>query len=119
MLLRFPRFSDPWGGYDMVGFGDILIPGLLVAFCFRFDKANKKGWRDGYFLWLTVGYGMGLFITYLGLYIMDGHGQPALLYLVPCTLGTCVALGKKRGELKQLWSYDVNSAEDPSNSEQA
>jgi signal peptide peptidase-like protein 2B len=29
----------------------------------------------------------GLFLTYLGLYLMDGHGQPALLYLVPCTLG--------------------------------
>jgi hypothetical protein len=29
----------------------------------------------------------GLFFTYLALYLMDGHGQPALLYLVPCTLG--------------------------------
>ena len=28
MLLRFPRLSDPWGGYDMIGFGDILFPGL-------------------------------------------------------------------------------------------
>jgi len=31
MLLRFPRPSDPWGGYDMIGFGDILFPGLLVS----------------------------------------------------------------------------------------
>lgn len=30
----------------------------------------------------------GLLLTYLGLYLMNGHGQPALLYLVPCTLGT-------------------------------
>jgi len=29
----------------------------------------------------------GLFITYLALFLMDGQGQPALLYLVPCTLG--------------------------------
>lgn len=39
----------------------------------------------------------GLFLTYLGLYLMDGHGQPALLYLVPCTLGNklCyLALGR-------------------------
>ncbi|OVA08666.1 Protease-associated domain [Macleaya cordata] len=35
MLLRIPRFFDPWGGYDMIGFGDILFPGLLVAFAFR------------------------------------------------------------------------------------
>lgn len=36
----------------------------------------------------------GLFLTYLGLFLMDGHGQPALLYLVPCTLGKImVSLG--------------------------
>lgn len=29
----------------------------------------------------------GLLFTYLGMYLMNGHGQPALLYLVPCTLG--------------------------------
>ncbi|EHA8587399.1 signal peptide peptidase-like 2 [Cocos nucifera] len=34
MLLRMPRFFDPWGGYDMIGFGDILFPGLLVAFSY-------------------------------------------------------------------------------------
>lgn len=29
----------------------------------------------------------GLFLTDISLVLMDGHGQPALLYLVPCTLG--------------------------------
>ncbi|KAL2485423.1 Signal peptide peptidase-like 3 [Abeliophyllum distichum] len=111
MLLRVPRIFDPWGGYDMIGFGDILFPGLLVSFAFRFDKANKKGVLNGYFLWLTVGYGIGLLFTYLGLYLMDGHGQPALLYLVPCTLGLCIILGLVRGELKQLWSYGIESTQ--------
>ncbi|KAJ6674728.1 SIGNAL PEPTIDE PEPTIDASE-LIKE 5 [Salix viminalis] len=110
MLLRIPRFADPWGGYDMIGFGDILFPGLLVSFSFRYDKTNKKGIVNGYFIWLTVGYGVGLFLTYLGLYLMHGHGQPALLYLVPCTLGTCVLLGRVRGELKNLWSYSSEEA---------
>ena len=36
MLLRIPRFFDPWGGYDMIGFGDIIFPGLLVAFSYRY-----------------------------------------------------------------------------------
>ncbi|KAI5653182.1 hypothetical protein M9H77_30369 [Catharanthus roseus] len=110
MLLRVPRILDPWGGDNMLGFGDILFPGLLVCFAHRFDKANKRGARSGYFVWLTTGYGVGLFFTYLGLYLMNGHGQPALLYLVPCTLGVCVVLGMVRGEIKHLWSYDVNSA---------
>ncbi|TKY50537.1 Signal peptide peptidase 5 [Spatholobus suberectus] len=110
MLLRFPRLSDPWGGYDMIGFGDILFPGLLVSFSRRFDKENKRGGLSGYFPWLVIGYGFGLFFTYLGLYIMKGHGQPALLYLVPCTLGVTVVLGCKRGELKSLWDYDADSS---------
>lgn len=67
---------------------------------------------------------------------MDGHGQPALLYLVPCTLGmmnldhlmqlssfsvfflvnyeslqisgTCVVLGAVRGEVRKLWHYGAD-----------
>ncbi|XP_058103184.1 signal peptide peptidase-like 2 [Magnolia sinica] len=105
MLLRIPRFFDPWGGYDMIGFGDILFPGLLVSFSYRFDRSNKKGILNGYFLWLVFGYGFGLLLTYLALYLMDGHGQPALLYLVPCTLGLIVILGYLRGELRNLWDY--------------
>ncbi|KAH7670517.1 Peptidase A22B signal peptide peptidase protein [Dioscorea alata] len=105
MLLRIPRFFDPWGGYDMIGFGDILFPGLLVAFSFRYDRSNKKSIWNGYFLWLTIGYAFGLFLTYLALYLMNGHGQPALLYLVPCTLGLIILLGYFKGELKDLWDY--------------
>lgn len=29
----------------------------------------------------------GLLVTYVALNLMDGHGQPALLYIVPFTLG--------------------------------
>ncbi|XP_073283158.1 signal peptide peptidase-like 3 [Primulina huaijiensis] len=119
MLLRIPRLADPWGGYNMIGFGDILFPGLLVSFAHRFDKAYKKSSLNGYFLWLTIGYGAGLLFTYLGLYLMDGHGQPALLYLVPCTLGTCVLLGLVRKELKQLWSHGIVSTESTSTSGEA
>ncbi|GAB2263855.1 hypothetical protein Droror1_Dr00025989 [Drosera rotundifolia] len=109
MVLRFPRFLDPWGGYDMLGFGDIIFPGLLLSFSRRFDKWNKKGLANGYFVYLAVGYGVGMFLTYIGLYLMDGQGQPALLYLVPCTLGTTVVLGLIRGELKDLWSCNGDS----------
>ncbi|XP_019418622.1 PREDICTED: signal peptide peptidase-like 2 [Lupinus angustifolius] len=110
MLLKFPRLFDPWGGYDMIGFGDILFPGLLVSFAHRFDKDKKKGVSNGYFLWLVIGYGFGLIITYLGLYLMNGNGQPALLYLVPCTLGLIIILGFIRGELKSLWNYGTEDS---------
>ncbi|KAM7273333.1 hypothetical protein ACFE04_027997 [Oxalis oulophora] len=105
MLLRVPRTFDPWDGYDMIGFGDILFPGLLVLFTYRYDKATKKSGTNGYFMFLLIGYGTGLFLTYLGLYLMNGHGQPALLYLVPCTLGVTIGLSLVRGELKELWNF--------------
>lgn len=84
----------------------------------------------------------GLLITYVALNLMDGHGQPALLYIVPFTLGnfwlffffhlflgpirveelkawvplhsadknlrlvagTFLMLGRKRGDLRVLWT---------------
>jgi signal peptide peptidase-like protein 2B len=104
MLLKVPRLFDPWGGYSIIGFGDILLPGLLVAFCLRYDWAAKKTLSSGYFLWSIIGYGFGLFLTYVALNVMDGNGQPALLYIVPCTLGTVILFGWWRGELRDLWS---------------
>ncbi|XP_062146384.1 signal peptide peptidase-like 2 [Alnus glutinosa] len=104
MLLKIPRMFDPWGGYSIIGFGDILLPGLLIAFSLRYDWLANKTLRAGYFLWAMFAYGLGLLITYVALNLMDGHGQPALLYIVPFTLGTFLTLGKKRGDLKVLWS---------------
>jgi len=38
--------------------------------------------------WLFFPNVTGLLVTYVALNLMDGHGQPALLYIVPFTLGT-------------------------------
>ncbi|XWS49960.1 hypothetical protein CRYUN_Cryun12cG0047300 [Craigia yunnanensis] len=104
MLLKIPRMFDPWGGYSIIGFGDILLPGLLIAFSFRYDWLANKTLRAGYFLWAMIAYGLGLLVTYVALNLMDGHGQPALLYIVPFTLGTFLTLGRKRGDLRVLWT---------------
>ncbi|GKU88100.1 hypothetical protein SLEP1_g2404 [Rubroshorea leprosula] len=104
MLLKIPRMFDPWGGYSVIGFGDIILPGLLVAFSLRYDWLAKKNLRSGYFVWTMAAYCLGLLVTYVALNMMDGHGQPALLYIVPFTLGTFLTLGKKRGDLRVLWT---------------
>ncbi|KAI4303375.1 hypothetical protein MLD38_039015 [Melastoma candidum] len=104
MLLKIPRLFDPWGGYSVIGFGDIILPGLLIVFSLRYDWLARKNIRNGYFLWAMIAYGLGLLVTYMALNLMDGHGQPALLYIVPFTLGTFLMLGKKRGDLKTLWT---------------
>ncbi|KAJ0565092.1 putative presenilin/signal peptide peptidase [Helianthus annuus] len=113
MLLKIPRMFDPWGGFSIIGFGDILLPGLLITFSLRYDWLAKKRIRAGYFLWAMFAYGLGLLITYVALNLMDGHGQPALLYIVPFTLGTFLSLGKKRGELGILWSSGQPERECP------
>ena len=42
MLLKIPRMFDPWGGYSIIGFGDILLPGLLIAFSLRFETVQSS-----------------------------------------------------------------------------
>jgi len=48
-------------------------------------------------------YGIGLLLTFVALAVMK-MGQPALLYLVPCTLLTSLAVALWRRELPQFWS---------------
>uniref|UniRef100_A0A166FAJ3 PA domain-containing protein n=1 Tax=Daucus carota subsp. sativus TaxID=79200 RepID=A0A166FAJ3_DAUCS len=47
MLLKIPRMFDQWGGYSIIGFGDILLPGLLITFSLRYDWLAKKSLRSG------------------------------------------------------------------------
>jgi signal peptide peptidase-like protein 2B len=51
-----------------------------------------------------MGYGAGLLLTYVALMFswFGDEGQPALLYLVPCTLGVVLVLAAARGELRAL-----------------
>ncbi|KAI5647256.1 hypothetical protein M9H77_33261 [Catharanthus roseus] len=91
MLLKIPRMFDPWGGYSVIGFGDIILPGLVVAFSLRSDNGGYVvPSQDENFITSFVL--AGLLITYVALNLMDGHGQPALLYIVPFTLGNEICL---------------------------
>lgn len=100
MLLLFPRLQDYQGGNVMLGLGDIVLPGLLVAYVARFDaltipssmnnpsafisRSAPIPWN---FVIMVCGYAVGLMMANMAVYIMQ-MGQPALLYLVPCTLGS-------------------------------
>lgn len=58
--------------------------------------------NGGYFAPVVVSYAVGLMMANTAVYVMQ-MGQPALLYLVPCCLGTVCWLGWRRGELDELW----------------
>lgn len=107
MLLRLPRFSDELGGYSMLGLGDMALPGLLVAYLLRFDlqhaETATRRWWQTYFAIASGGYAAGLVLTYVALMVSES-GQPALLYLVPTTLGVVLPVAFVRGDLREMWS---------------
>ncbi|XP_054157435.1 signal peptide peptidase-like 2A isoform X2 [Oppia nitens] len=88
---------------SLLGFGDILVPGLLVAYCYSFDLIANIKYRV-YYLTTCIGYGVGLIATFAGLYLMSGSAQPALLYLVPFTMIPPLLIAWYRNDLLHLWS---------------
>nr|XP_012803439.2 signal peptide peptidase-like 2B isoform X2 [Jaculus jaculus] len=106
MVLKVPRLNaSPLAlcdrPFSLLGFGDILVPGLLVAYCHRFDIQVQSS--RIYFMASTIAYGLGLLVTFAALVFMQ-RGQPALLYLVPCTLLTSCAVALWRRELGAFWT---------------
>src|ERR1700742_3439095 len=70
---------------SLLGFGDILVPGLLISYCHAFDLIFTIPKRI-YFVTSSICYALGLMATFGALYLMEGKAQPALLYLVPFTV---------------------------------
>ncbi|XP_042198617.1 signal peptide peptidase-like 2 isoform X2 [Callorhinchus milii] len=106
MVLKVPRLnSSPLAlcdrPFSLLGFGDVLIPGMLVAYCHRFDIQVQTS--RIYFVACTIAYGVGLLVTFVALALMQ-TGQPALLYLVPCTLLTSICVAWWRHEVGMFWS---------------
>jgi signal peptide peptidase-like protein 2B len=112
MLLTIPKINDFRGGANLLGLGDIVLPGLLTSFAARLDGAkmlvgghtsldvSPKPPKGGYLLYLTIAYAIGLLMAMIAVVLME-RGQPALLYLVPTTLGTMLWL--TRSEVKEMW----------------
>lgn len=101
------------GDYMMLGLGDMAIPGMLLALVLSFDHRKSKEAvapsdsspspkRRKYVWYALTGYGVGL-VTALAAGILSQSAQPALLYLVPSTLGPVMYLSWLRNDLWELW----------------
>ncbi|CAK9785366.1 hypothetical protein CC85DRAFT_258655 [Cutaneotrichosporon oleaginosum] len=102
--------------FAMLGLGDVVIPGLLIALCLRFDLARharlrpkedvgpRSSFAKPYFSTAIASYICGLGATIAAM-LHSGKAQPALLYLSPaCIIGpllTAAALG----EVKECWTW--------------
>ncbi|XP_043820346.1 signal peptide peptidase-like 2C [Dromiciops gliroides] len=106
MVLKVPRLSfSPLTlcdrPFSILGFGDIVVPGFLVAYCHRFDVQVHS--PRVYYMACTLAYAVGLLVTFLAMILMQ-MGQPALLYLVSCTLITSLVVAICRQELSLFWT---------------
>ena len=59
----------------------------------------------------SLGDGSRLAVAF-GVNFITKAGQPALLYLVPATLGTSVVVGLRRGELSRLLAFEDKTKRD-------
>ncbi|KAH0449194.1 hypothetical protein IEQ34_022994 [Dendrobium chrysotoxum] len=111
--------------YMMLGLGDMAIPGMLLALVLCFDhRKSKENSLDltskGHkYVWYAVsGYAVGL-VAALAAGILSQSPQPALLYLVPSTLGPVIVLSWSRNELTELWEGPKQMPNDKAHSMEA
>jgi len=113
--LMFPKTTE-WTEFNMIGLGDIVIPGIYVALMLRFDlvryyrKFNSLEMpfnfsNAKYFLWTIFGYTSGIVFT-LFIMIVFQAAQPALLYLVPGCFISSLAVAFFKNEFSELWNFD-------------
>jgi len=110
MVLKVPHLSRDPGRvcfvhtYSLLGFGDILVPGLLLSFAHSYDLLTGIKYKL-YWSITTIAYILGLVATFISLFLMNS-AQPALLYLVPFTLIPTILVAWCRGDLASMWDGD-------------
>jgi hypothetical protein len=123
LTIILPHFIDVYNGvcggpgFSILGYGDIIMPGFAISLCLAFDNFYRT---KIYFYTSIFAYILGLGLCYVALLVMES-AQPALLYLVPCVLGSILLVGWRRGELKALWKGRATTlkTEDEENSNQS
>ena len=121
--LLFPKqvLIEKPGDLSLLGLGDIVIPGIFIALCLRYDfirnfnpKAKDRAYNNilklfsginkPYFWSCIVGYVAGM-VTTVAIMLIFQRGQPALLYLVPGCLLSVLLCAFVRGEVSELYNY--------------
>lgn len=115
--LVFPaNIFDAASKSSMLGLGDIVIPGILVALMLRLDEHRASG-SSKYFMTTFVAYILGLAGTIVVMHVFK-HAQPALLYLVPACLGAPLLVALVTGEIKLLFEYNEEEEKDEEDDEE-
>merc|ERR1712217_749197 len=89
--LMFPRSLGGCGKllHSMLGLGDIVVPGIFVAFLAKWDAVKMGEGKSGSFVYLNT-------------------------TMVAYVLITSLVVALARGEFKELWNYVITEDEEPS-----
>jgi minor histocompatibility antigen H13 len=116
LKLKFPYFEEVTNQvkFGMLGLGDIVIPGLLISLCIKYDidscilsdRKPKKVEEFTYPLFYSMlsAYTLSLIATYLALYYFE-HPQPALVFIVPICSFALLSFSYFSKNYA-LWKYD-------------
>ncbi|KAG7394311.1 Signal peptide peptidase-like 2A [Phytophthora boehmeriae] len=106
MVLNVPLVFSVYGGEALLGLGDIIIPGLLVAFCIRYDYCCGHPLSHGYFCIAACAYATGLMVANVMAIVLRQvvAGQPALMYIVPTMLLAVLGFASFTGDFKDMWN---------------
>lgn len=97
MLLIVPTwFGGASGEMALLGFGDVVLPGLLLVYTRIFDLQYHRGLCSGYFVLASIGYGVGLVLTYGALFFQLGGDQVSQ-----------AALGAASPQQHRLWMSQI------------
>merc|ERR1712150_451962 len=113
--LMFPRSFGGCGRFNhsMLGLGDIVVPGLFIAFMAKWDAVIMAKGASKSFVYLNAimfSYVLSL-LTTVAIMLFFNAAQPALLYIVPYIVLTSVIVALARGEFKDLWNYVIPDEE--------
>ena len=116
--LKFP-LNTSLEKFSILGLGDMIIPGLYVALCLKYDvdryvalykPKSFANFKSTYFNFAIIGYSLSILTTYVCMTWFN-HAQPALLYIVPgLTIFTLIP-ALAMGDFKNFWAYDSTTVE--------
>lgn len=108
--LLFPKVQgDVWtADFALLGLGDVIFPGLVVALAYRLDcfiacKKEKKG-IPKYFVAGLIGYFAGISGSFVAMWTLNTP-QPAILYIAPAIAICLFLVACGSGEAKAIQTY--------------
>lgn len=104
--------ADSSYNFSVIGLGDIALPGLLVTLARFCDarshrESSRVCYSNTYFITCFCGHILGILLSQI-MSALFGP-QPALIYLVPCTIVPFLLRAAHKNELNDVWNRPARS----------